>query len=58
MAALGLGQLLSSKLKAGGDSGAAGGGGLLQGFQMGPAGAEFMMHPGKTQSGLGRKGWP
>lgn len=59
MAALGLEQLLSSKL---GVSGAAGEGGLLQGGLMAaglptdPAGAELMMHPGKKQRGLGRKG--
>lgn len=59
MAALGLGQLLSSKL---GVSGAAGGAGLLQrglmaaGLQEDPAGAELMMQPGKKQCGLGSKG--
>lgn len=54
MAALGLWQ------QSWGDSGAAGllQRGLVVGeLQMGPAGAELMMQPGKTQCGLGRKGW-
>lgn len=58
---LGLGQLLSSKLGVTlvllGEVGYCWQWGLTAaGLQMDPAGAELMMHPGKTQCGLGRKG--
>lgn len=59
--ALGLGQLLSSKLGVTlvllGEVGYCWQWDLMAaGLQMDPAGAELMMHPGKTQCGLGRKG--